>query len=75
MCSMDEDVDSLVGNVTFIHVPPPQDREIVEGGGWVYTVKTSPNNEETYKARYVAKGYSQIPGVDYITRRLPLQPE
>ena len=29
---MDEDVDSLVGNETFIPVPPPQDREIVEGG-------------------------------------------
>jgi hypothetical protein len=70
---MDEEVDSLAGNETFTPVPPPQDREIVGGG--VYTVKTGPDNEETYKARYVAKGYSQIPGVDYITRRLPLQPE
>ena len=62
--AMDEEVDSLVGNETFTLVPPPQDREIV-GEKWVYTVKTGPNNEETYKARYVAKGYSQIPGVDY----------
>ena len=38
-------------------------REIL-GGKWVYTIKSGPNNEETYKARYVAKCYSQVLGVD-----------
>jgi hypothetical protein len=56
--------DSLVSNETFTLTMVPPNREIV-GGKWVYTIKSGPNNEETYKARYVAKGYSQVPGVDY----------
>ena len=62
--AMDEEFASLANNNTFTLTEPPPDREIV-GGKWVYTIKTGVNNEETYKARYVAKGYSQIPGVDY----------
>lgn len=62
--AMDEEVESLLDNETFTLTQPPQNREIV-GGKWVYTIKTGLNDEETYKARYVAKGYSQVPGVDY----------
>ena len=35
------------------------------GGKWVFAVKTGPNGEETHKARYVAKGFSQIADIDY----------
>ena len=35
------------------------------GGKWVYAVKTGPSGEESHKARYVVKGYSQIAEVDY----------
>ena len=62
--AMDEEFNSLIENETFILTPISQNREIV-GGKWVYTIKSDPNNEETFKAKYLAKGYSQIPGVDY----------
>ena len=32
---------------------------------YIYAVKIGQNGEETHKARYVAKGYSQIPEIDY----------
>ena len=35
------------------------------GGRWVYAVKESPDGSETCKARYVAKGYGQVEGIDY----------
>ena len=35
------------------------------GGKWVYQVKLGPNNEDRFKARYVAKGYSQVKDLDY----------
>ena len=31
----------------------------------VYAIKIDPNGKEQYKARYVAKGYSQISCVDF----------
>ena len=42
----------------------PESRQAV-GGRWVYTIKESPSMAKTYKARYVAKGYSQIKDIDY----------
>lgn len=35
------------------------------GGRWVYAIKTNADQTETYKARYVAKGYNQVMGIDY----------
>ena len=62
--AMDDEIIALRENDTFELVPPPEDRNIV-GGRWVYTVKTGPKKAETFKARYVAKGYSQVSGSDY----------
>ena len=63
--AMEDEINSLKENNTFTLTTLPEGRKIV-GGRWVYTVKENPNDpNKTYKARYVAKGYSQVKGVDY----------
>ena len=61
---MNEEITALHDNNTFEITPLPEGRTVV-GGRRVYAVKLGPNGEEKYKARFVAKGYSQIPNVDY----------
>ncbi|KAL9986763.1 hypothetical protein ACROYT_G000956 [Oculina patagonica] len=62
--AMKEEMNSLTENNTFTLSPLPEGKNSV-GGRWVYTIKESSNGAKTYKARYVAKGYSQVRGVDY----------
>lgn len=62
--AMQEEINSLVENETFTLTPLPRGEQAV-GGRWVYAVKQSPDGSETYKARYVAKGYGQVEGIDY----------
>ena len=62
--AMKEEIDSLKENDTFELTVLPQGKNSV-GGKWVYTKKESPEGDEILKARYVAKGYSQVEGIDY----------
>ena len=62
--AMEEEMNSLKENDTFTLTTLPEGRKVV-GSRWVYTVKENPSGSKTYKARYVAKGYSQTEGVDY----------
>lgn len=62
--AMSEELNALWDNETYELTPLPEGRTSV-GGKWVYAVKLGPNGEEKYKARFVAKGYSQVPGIDY----------
>ena len=62
--AMIEEMRSLEENETFTLSNLPKDRQVV-GGKWVYTMKESADGNETYKARYVAKGFSQKEGKDY----------
>jgi hypothetical protein len=61
---MNTEIKALTDNETFELVPHPKDRQVV-GAKWVYTVKTNQNGEDKYKARFVAKGYSQVQDIDY----------
>ena len=57
-------MQSLRENNTFTLSSLPEGKKAV-GGRWVYAIKNNMDGSEKCKARYVAKGYSQMRGVDY----------
>ena len=62
---MDREIATLRDSNTWSIQHLPHDRNETKGR-WVYTLKQGKNpGEISHKARYVAKGYSQIQGVDY----------
>jgi hypothetical protein len=63
--AMKEETCALQKNKTWELVQLPKGKKVV-GYKWVFTVKqTSEGKVERYKARFVAKGYSQTYGIDY----------
>ena len=64
LTAMKDEIDALEENNTYELTPLPEGRTVV-GGKWVYAIKLGPDNTEKFKARYVAKGYSQVKDVDY----------
>ncbi|GKV48803.1 hypothetical protein SLEP1_g55595 [Rubroshorea leprosula] len=63
--AMAEEYNALLGNNTWDLVPSPPTVNIV-GSKWVYRIKQkSDGTIERFKARLVAQGYTQQPGVDY----------
>ena len=63
--AMQEEFQSLVENNTWTLVDKPEDKNILPGK-WVYKVNYDPNGQvEKYKARYVAKGFAQVEGLDF----------
>ena len=61
--AMNDEIASLIENDTYDLCNRPN-RPII-GGRWVYSKKCSNENPEIFKARFVAKGFAQIPGIDY----------
>ena len=63
--AMKSEMTSLAENNTYSIVPLPAGKKAV-GSRWVYSLKQDPEGNTTHKARFVAKGFSQIPGSDYL---------
>jgi hypothetical protein len=62
---MVEEYDSIVKNSVWDIVPRSIDKSVV-GSRWIYKVKqASDGSVEKYKARFVARGFSQIEGIYY----------
>lgn len=62
---MEEEIESLMKNETWILCDLPKNRKAV-GCKWLFNVKTNQLGEiERCKARLVAQGFSQKFGVDY----------
>ena len=68
--AMDDEMKSLHDNQTFEIVPLPKNKKVV-GGRWVFALKEGPNDKEIFKARYVAKGFTQVYGSDYFETYSP----
>jgi hypothetical protein len=63
--AMIEELNALERNKTWELVHLPAGKRAV-GCKWIYTVKQNPEGKiERYKARLVARGYSQTYGIDY----------
>ena len=63
--AMKDEYDSLLINETWELVPRPSNQNVI-GCRWVYKVKRGADGSiDRYKARLVARGYSQTEGVDY----------
>ena len=63
--AMNEEYKSLMKHKTWTLVKLPQGRNVV-GSKWVYKAKQKANGDiDRYKARLVARGFSQEAGVDY----------
>jgi hypothetical protein len=63
--AMQEEINALMKNRTWFLVKRPHDANVVKGR-WVYKIKLNADGSvDRYKARWVARGYSQIEGVDF----------
>ncbi|CAI7781996.1 unnamed protein product [Closterium sp. NIES-53] len=55
---------------TYVDSVPPPGTNVVSGM-WLYMVKRSPGSPPVFKARYVARGFSQRKGVDFFENFAP----
>ncbi|CAI7900756.1 unnamed protein product [Closterium sp. NIES-54] len=62
--AMDAEMASWKSTCTYVDEVPPPGANIVSGM-WIFRVKRPPGSPPVFKARYVARGFSQRQGVDY----------
>ena len=62
---MVEEYDSIVKKISWEIIPRLVDKSVV-GSRWIYKVKQAADGSiEKYKEIFVARGFSQIEGIDY----------
>ena len=70
--AMVEEYNYIVKNSAWEIVPRLVDKSLV-GSRWIYKVKQDDDGSvEKYKARFVARGFSQIKGIDYEENFAPI---
>ncbi|CAI7888941.1 unnamed protein product [Closterium sp. NIES-53] len=62
--AMNAEMASWKSTGTYVDEVPPPGANIVDGM-WIFRVKRPPGSPPAFKARYVARGFSQRQGVDY----------
>ena len=63
--AIQEELTSLQANETWVEEVPPEGVNLVSAK-WVFTIKVKLSREiERFKARLVARGFSQVLGEDY----------
>ncbi|CAI7795488.1 unnamed protein product [Closterium sp. NIES-54] len=62
--AMDAEMASWMSTGTYVDEVPPPGANMVDGM-WIFRVKRPPGSPHAFKARYVARGFSQRQGVDY----------
>ena len=63
--AMNEEYESIMKNDVWDVVPRPKDKSLVTSK-WLYKIKhEADGSAEKFKARFVARGFSQNEGVDY----------
>ncbi|CAI7926540.1 unnamed protein product, partial [Closterium sp. NIES-54] len=62
--AMDAEMASWKSTGTYVNEVPPPGANIVDGM-WIFRVKRPPGSPPAFKARYVARGFSQRQEVDY----------
>ena len=69
--AMQTEYNSLMDNNTWTLVNEPEDQQVLPGK-WVYKVKYGADGQvDKLKARYVAKGYAQVEGLDFFDTYAP----
>ncbi|CAI7748251.1 unnamed protein product [Closterium sp. NIES-53] len=68
--AMDAEMASWKSTGTYVDEVPPPGANIVSGM-WIFRVKRPPGSPPVFKARYVARGFSQRQGVDYFQTSSP----
>ncbi|CAI7858127.1 unnamed protein product [Closterium sp. NIES-53] len=64
LAAMDAKMASWKSTGTYVDEVPPPGTNIVSGM-WIFRVKRPPGSPPAFKARYVARGFSQRQGVDF----------